>query len=258
MFHFFDVIDSTNTEASRLLEAAQTSGKGFLSCHKDVVWALSQTAGRGRLGRSFFSPESGVYFSLIFCPEKTSEDFDPAIYTAVASVAVCRSLKKLYNKDSTIKWVNDVYVNEKKVCGILTEGKIDTEKNIIGALVIGIGINIYTPKEKFPEEIRNRAGSVLESEKERNNVTPEDLVREIVSCACKIYENSELLESTMQEYKDRSNLIGKKITVTPVIEQNEGRYEALVKDITQRARLVVQLEDGSIRELSSGEVSLHM
>lgn len=258
---FHPVIDSTNTEASRILDEVYGREGSFSSCHKDIIWTQKQTAGRGRLNRPFFSPESGAYMSFIYCPsEKNFKDsvLDPAIFTATAAVSVCRAIKNLYNKECSIKWVNDIYVGPKKVCGILTEGKIDGKKNRIGALVIGIGVNIWTPENNFPPEIRDRAGSVLSSSDEANNVTPEMLVSEIARETFSVYDNPELIKDYMREYKARSNLLGKKIFVTPVINQTEGKYEACVQDITEDARLVVQDLNGEIRLLSSGEVTLHV
>lgn len=261
---YHQTIDSTNTEACRILDAVSSVPGGFKALHKKVIYASYQSAGRGRMGRQFFSPKTGVYLSLIYCPEQT-ENFDPALYTAAAAVAVSRAIKHLYGKDSLIKWVNDVYVNGKKVCGILTEGKIDISSGKIGAIVVGIGVNIFTPEKDFPEEIRQRAGSVLESADVHNVETPDihQFVDYLVEEMCRIYDSlgsheSSVMKEVMAEYRNRSNLIGKTVTVTPVIEQESGRYEALVKDITEDAKLVVALSDGTVRELSSGEVTLHI
>ncbi len=262
VFEFHRTIDSTNTEASRQLENIFSELESYCGLHKKIIWSQNQSAGRGRLGRSFFSPESGIYMSLIYCPEQKGSFFDPAVYTAAAAVAVSRAIKKIFQKDCSIKWVNDVYVAGKKVCGILTEGKINPKSGKIEALVIGIGVNIYTPKESFPPEIQERAGSILKEVKEVSEIPVRLFVEEIAGECCRIYDSfrnpeNNCLKETMEEYRSCSNLIGKKITVTPVIEQKEGTYEALVTDITEDARLVVQLDDGNIRELSSGEVTLH-
>lgn len=259
MIQFFDSIDSTNTEASRQLDKIFAETGAFESLHKKIIWTRKQTAGRGRLNRPFFSPESGAYMSFIYCPcSGNKENFDPAVFTASAAVAVCRTIEKLYKKNTSIKWVNDIYAGTKKVCGILVEGKLDFKKGNIGALVIGIGVNIFTPENSFPEEIKERAGSVLQSAEEAEGVTPLSLVEETAAECFRIYDNPGLLKEVMAEYRNRSNLTGKKVKVTPVIEQEAGAYEALVTGITDEARLVVQLSDGSTRELSSGEVTLHI
>lgn len=259
MIQYFDSIDSTNTEASRQLDKVFTREGSFRSLHKKIIWTQKQTAGRGRMNRPFFSPESGAYMSFIYCPEiSEGETFDPAVFTASAAVAVSRTIEKLYKKTCSIKWVNDIYVGTKKVSGILIEGKLDIKKGNIGALVVGIGVNIFTPEESFPEEIKDRAGSVLQSADEANGITSLNLVEETAGLCFRIYDNPALLKEVMAEYRQRSNLTGKKVKVTPVIEQETGVYEALVTGITDDARLVVQLPDGSKNELSSGEVTLHI
>lgn len=252
---FFESIDSTNSEASRRLDEAFEKNGSFKSLDKTIFYSASQTAGRGRLGRTFFSPDAGLYMSLVYCPDSERKEFDPAVFTATAAVAVSRVVKKLYDKDTLIKWVNDVFLNGKKICGILTEGKIDRNRNQVSAIIVGIGVNLYTASEKFPPEVRDKAGSILDSSEKADIHI---LCKEIAEETVRIYEDEKLVKSAMKEYRERSNLIGKKITVTPVIEKEEGRYEAFVKDITESARLVVQLSDGSIKELSSGEVSLHI
>ena len=107
-------IDSTNAEALRLLAAAQN----VRDLDQTVIAADEQSAGRGRLKRAFYSPaKTGVYFTAIYAPAAPIDD--PALLTACAAVAVCRSLKEFFGVEAKIKWVNDVYVNNKKVCGII-------------------------------------------------------------------------------------------------------------------------------------------
>jgi len=254
VFEFYETIDSTNSEASRQLDFVSSVPGGFTGLTKKVIYAGSQSSGRGRLGRPFFSPDTGLYMSLIY---ETSSDknFDPAVYTAAAAVAVCRSLKKLYGKDALIKWVNDIFIDGKKVCGILAEGKIDISTGRVGAVIVGIGINLFTAYENFPEEFRARAGSVLENGK---NADIHLLCREISKVLFDIYDSPDKLPDVMAEYRSLSNLMGQKVMVAPVINKDAGRYEALVTDITPDARLEVQLENGEKRLLSSGEVSLHI
>ncbi|MCF0242211.1 MAG: biotin--[acetyl-CoA-carboxylase] ligase [Treponema sp.] len=251
MIRVYDVIDSTNSEAMRLLDAASN----FYSLHKEVIYAKSQTAGRGRMNRNFFSPEGGVYFSLIYSfKDGAPLSFNPAVYTATAAVCVCRALEKLYKVETSIKWVNDIYCHGKKVSGILAEGKIDSRLQKIGAVVVGIGINVFTPKENFPKEIQNRAGSILISAK---GFEPVKLVQEITDSVFNVYDNLENFPLVMEEYRKKSFLTGKTVTVTPLIENEEGQYKALVTGVTENAHLIVRLENGEEKELSSGEVTLH-
>lgn len=263
-FIYYESIDSTNTEISRRLDGAVKAGIEYKNFQKDIIWTQKQTAGKGRLGRAFFSPESGAYMSFVYCPENAENEnhtFDPAVYTAGAAVAVCRAVNKLYGKNCSVKWVNDIYLNSRKVCGILAEGKLNFQTGQIGTLIVGIGVNIFTPEESFPPEIRERAGSLFSSRaemEEKGSVPVETLVQEICNECFRIYDNADLMKDAMKEYQVRSNLTGKTVTVTPVIEQVAGRYEALVTGITEDARLVVQLPGGEERVLSSGEVSLHV
>lgn len=243
---FFDTIDSTNSEAKRRLSSAETG-----ALHKTVLVAAEQTAGRGRMGRSFYSPaQSGIYLSLIWCKEKISE---PAKMTALAAVAVCRALKEQYGVDAEIKWVNDIFIGGKKVCGILTEGIANFENGCIESAVIGIGVNISS--EKMPEELKKIAGGVVQ---------PNENYRRSGLCAAIIRELLRLLEGApegkteaMREYKLRSNLLGKTIEVSPIIGASQENYSCTVQDITEDAKLSVLLPDGTTRLLESGEVTLH-
>ena len=147
----FESVTSTN------LLAKDFASKDSSEC---VFIAEHQTQGRGRLGRSFFSPEgTGLYMSLVFSPSERIEN--PSLITASAAVGVCRALKSECNADARIKWVNDIFFQGKKICGILTEGILDEKKGGIGSAVIGIGVNIAESPEGFPEEIASVAGSVF-------------------------------------------------------------------------------------------------
>ena len=139
--YIYDTLDSTNIRAKQLaLENAP---------HGTVVIARQQTAGRGRLGRSFFSPRDGIYISIIVRPDF---DLTKSVHvTSAASVAVAESIESICGMDAKIKWVNDIYADNKKVCGILTEGITDFETGQIESLVIGIGVN--TTIKDFPEDL---------------------------------------------------------------------------------------------------------
>lgn len=244
---FYDKIDSTNTQAKRLL-----LNKNPLELNKTVCVANEQTAGKGRLGRHFYSPsKTGIYFSIIYSPKNLLE---PTKITTQAAVGICRAIKKVYEVDCKIKWVNDIYLNEQKVCGILTEGTTNLENGILDAAIIGIGINIITNSD-IPNEIKKTAGSIIH---DSSNLKRSELLANAISETLKILDGTKSVkEKAMQEYKERSNLIGKEITVTPVINVKEGKYKCFVKGITDDAKLIVQLKDGSEKFLDSGEVSLH-
>ena len=251
-FFEYDEIDSTNLEAKRLV--AKKS-----SATKQVFLAKRQTAGRGRLGRSFFSPEeTGLYMSLLLQIDEKLLDTD--LITPAAGVAVCRTIDFFYDEkgkkaNPQIKWVNDIYLNKKKVCGILTEGILNPKEGKISQVIIGIGVNLFEPKTGFPPEIENIAGFVFNKDFFKN---PEETKYQFVG---KLLENLEITmeksqeKITMDEYKERSLVIGKSVTViTP-----QKHYAALVKDVTEKGHLIVEYEEnGQIQqtELLSGEVSL--
>ena len=247
--YVYETIDSTNTEAKRRC----TESSDVRRLDRTVVVAAQQTAGRGRLGRAFYSPSgSGLYLSIIYAPEGGITS--PAVLTASAAVGVCRALQNVYGADAQIKWVNDVFMHGKKVCGILAEGVTNFETGQIACAVVGIGINILPGS--FPPELADKAGSVLAD----NNADTKRsmLAASVVENVLGIYNtgNDGIVQS-MQEYRDRSILTGRTVTVYPVINQTGKKYTAVVQGITDDAKLIVQNSDGQIHELDSGEVSLH-
>lgn len=254
----FSQIDSTNTYAKKMLSEASSlrdengelteDGKKY---HNSMFIAESQTNGRGRLGRTFVSPQkTGVYQSVIVAPKGGISQ--PATLTASSAVAVCRVLKHLYNIDAKIKWINDIFCNGKKICGILTEGFANFETGMIEAAIIGIGINVRK-NDSLPPEVAKIAGSIEECNPEVK-INRCELAANICGETLKILQED--ITAVMKEYKSLSFIIGKEITVHPVINNNEKDYKATVIDINEKAELVVQKTDNSIVNLSSGEVSL--
>lgn len=241
-------IDSTNTEAKRRLAEASD----VRSLNHTVIIASSQTAGRGRLGRSFYSPDgSGLYLSVIYAPDEKIES--PALLTATAAVGVCRALFSVYGADAKIKWVNDIFMRGKKVSGILAEGFTDFERALISCAVVGIGVNIAP--QTFPSEIADIAGSVLDDKEAdtKRSALAAAIVNEVLS----IYTSGKKgFVRAMEEYRRRSLLTGKTVRVHPVINGAES-YEAEVTGIGEDAKLIVKTEDGKERFLDSGEVTLH-
>ena len=247
----FTTIDSTNAEALRRLAESQN----VRELDQTVIAADGQTAGRGRLKRAFYSPaQTGIYFTAIYAPENPIDD--PARLTACAAVAVCRSLKDFFNVEAKIKWVNDVYVDGKKVCGILAEGHLGAA-GVIDAAAIGIGVNIY-PSD-FPADIAARAGAVLSnncSQAQEGGDIRLDLARDVCQKLFDILGDSARTQEALKEYAELSFIIGKEITVIPVIGDERSAYSATVLGIDKNARLLVRLYDGSRRALSSGEISI--
>ncbi len=167
---------STNTVAKEFARNGAPEGT--------VVVAGKQSAGRGRMGRSFFSPgDTGIYMSILERPAISSEEV--IFLTTTAAVAVCEAIESVCGfKEGTcgIKWVNDIFIGGKKVCGILTESSFSTDKDgrpVTEFCVVGIGINCYEPEGGFPEDIKNTAGALMSEHKEglRNSLCREILKR---------------------------------------------------------------------------------
>ena len=212
--------------------------------------AAEQTAGKGRLGRRFYSPDgSGVYISLLLRPKLRAED--SLFITTSAAVAVCRAIETVSGGriSPKIKWVNDIFVNSKKVCGILTEASVSFESGMLDHAIVGIGINITTPQGDFPEEIKGVATSLfgqIEQDNIRNRLTAE-VLRELVGLI-----DDPSAADHLEEYKKRQMLIDRDVTVI----KNDEKRPARALGIDERARLLVRYEDGSVEKLISGEVSV--
>lgn len=213
-----------------------------------VLLANSQTAGKGRLGRSFYSPgDTGVYMSLLLRPRGYSPD-QAVRLTTMAAVAACEAIEEVSGREAQIKWVNDVYMENKKVSGILTEAAFSLEDNGLDYIVVGIGINAYPPKEGFPPELAQIAGTVF---KERQNDGKNHLAAAFLNHFMGYYAARENMDYA-EKYRARSLVIGKEIRVI----SPTGQKEALALDVDEECRLVVQYEDGSREILSSGEISI--
>ena len=215
-----------------------------------VIVAQEQTGGKGRLGRSFYSPEgTGIYFSLLLTP--TIPIDEATAVTAAAAVAVAEAMEKLAGKEVQIKWVNDIYINDKKVCGILTEGVFDMENRRLGQVILGIGINLMEPLEGFPSELIPSAGGVFkegEAPKDSKNL----LIAEILLRFWPYYKNLQG-KSFLTGYRQRSMVTGKDILI---IRGQETPRKAKALYIDENFHLIVEREDGEIEHLSSGEVSI--
>jgi BirA family biotin operon repressor/biotin-[acetyl-CoA-carboxylase] ligase len=229
---------STNLEAKRWA----LSGAG----HGAMVLAETQTAGRGRLGRAFESPPGGLYLSIVLRP---SAGFGPAgLVTSAAGVAVCRSVQALFGLSLQIKWVNDLFLNGKKCCGILTEAATGVESGDIEFLVVGIGINYTTPPSAYTGPGRGIAVSLFPT---GNAPTPRSrLAADIHTRLLGLFE---LLPKRdfLNEYRARSLVLGQKVTVMA-----EEPYSARAVAIDDDAQLVAELPDGARRTLAYGEIGI--
>lgn len=232
-------LDSTNTRAKALASSGAP--------HGTLVIAESQSGGKGRMGRSFFSPEhSGVYITYILRPNMHAER--AVMLTSLAAVAVARAIEALADVDVKIKWVNDLYINDKKVCGILCEASLDFESGGLEYAVMGIGVNVAAMA--FPPELEDIATSI--TNECGKPVSRSRLIAEISNQLEALYPQLET-GAFMAENRARSNVIGRDVWVI----RGDTRTAAHALDIDAQGRLVVRM-DGGILRLSSGEVSLKL
>lgn len=243
-------VDSTN----KAVKARAGEAEGL------VIAACEQTGGIGRMGRSFYSPsDTGVYFSILLKPK--IENSEITYLTIIAALAVCEAIETCSDAKPSIKWVNDVLVNGKKVCGILTQAAFDVENSAPEYVVVGIGINVYTPKHDFTDDIKNIAGVVLE--KHQGGIKNR-LVAETINRFFHYYKSFEN-KSFIKGYRQRSMLIGQQIRVINIKgmekedvarRKNEDYRLATALAIDDNCHLLVKYEDGTEEALSSGEVSV--
>ena len=215
-----------------------------------IIIACEQTAGRGRYGRQFFSPvDSGVYLSLLLRPTAYSPQ-QATCLTAAAAAAMCQAIEAVTGQQPGIKWVNDIFLRGKKVCGILTEAAVGLETGTLNYMVLGAGVNLYPPAEGFPEEIQSIAGSVLEhSCPEAKN----RLVGEFLNRFWYFYTHPEC-RAYLEDYRSRSLAIGQNVTVL-----SAGRaVSAYAYGIDDDFRLLVRYENGDTEALSYGEIRIQL
>lgn len=237
----FSEVSSTN----RLLRERALSG----APEGSVILAAAQSDGRGRKGRGFFSPGgTGVYLSLLLRPNLSGED--ALSITTSAAVAVCEAIETLTGKEPRIKWVNDVYLDGRKVCGILTEAALDLEGGRIEYAVLGIGLNVCAPKGGFPPEISHIAGSVLDAPMPDARGR---MAAEVLNCFYRRYRAENGLD-TLEAYRGRSLPPGTPVTVLA----GGGERFATIRGIDERCRLLVTYDDGTAGTLSSGEISIRV
>lgn len=248
--HVFKSLESTNLTAKKIALDGALPGT--------VVISEEQTKGRGRMGRSFYSPPAGgIYMSFILEPR-----FDvtkSVLITTAASVAVCKAIETVTGISCQIKWVNDIYMGTKKICGILTEAVTDFESGHIDYIILGIGINYSTSEAAFPKELSGIAGSLFEDSSD-NGITRNRLIAEVINQVLEINEKLETREF-IEDYKSRSFVLGKDIRIIPTAGLDKERnladgIPATAVDIDGNGGLVVRYQDGSVGTLNSGEISI--
>lgn len=236
---YFDVTDSTNTQAKSLGEGDAPNGT--------LVVAGKQESGRGRRGRSFESPAgTGIFMTLLLRPE--IEPQNASMLTLVSALAVAKGIEHMVDLPVQIKWPNDIVINGKKVCGILTE--MSAQMDYVNYIVIGIGINVGN--EEFPEEIKDVATSIyLESGKHVNRAMLIEKIWEEFEDYYELYEKTQDLSSLVKEYDSYLVNRGQKVRVLDSKEPYEGK----AMGITDRGELIVDTWEAR-RLVSAGEVSV--
>jgi BirA family biotin operon repressor/biotin-[acetyl-CoA-carboxylase] ligase len=240
--YYFPELKSTNIRAKeKALHGAEGISEGTL------IVAERQSAGKGRLGREWFSPVGGIWFSVILYPQ-LSPSYISRI-TLMTAVAVVKAIKICTQIKSQIKWPNDILINEKKVCGILTE--MSAELDIINWVVVGIGINVNIDLREFPEDIQENTISLKEtSGKEISRVK---LAQTFLQEFEKYYEILKRREfsSILKEWKLYSHTLGKKIRV----DIGERIITGEAVDINEEGSLILKKEDGELVEIISGTIT---
>ncbi|MBO5939535.1 MAG: biotin--[acetyl-CoA-carboxylase] ligase [Clostridia bacterium] len=234
-FFFFPTVDSTNSEARRYAIDGNAVPALFL--------AEEQTAGRGRMGRSFFSPHStGIYLSLLL---KTNDALsDPITATTASAVAVRQAIEAITGISVGIKWVNDLYYDGKKICGILAESFF------VGAdryLIVGVGVNLSTVD--FPEELQGTAGSLFAESTTLREALAAEIARRLYSILTDGESNV-----FMEDYRAASLVLGQDITYL----QNGVARCGVAEAVDELGRLLVRHSDGTTELLASGEISLRI
>lgn len=228
--HYYKLLDSTNDAA----KAAAMDGAG----HLYTVWAEKQTGGRGRMGRSFFSPEGGIYVSFLLRTGLSPLEY--GALTPFSALAVADAIRRVCGVSPRVKWVNDLLLDGKKICGILAES--GTDSHGVPFVIIGVGIN--TGDADFPPELADIAASIKCPDREA-------LIREIakeLSAADEAVRGG----TWLPRYRRLSVAIGKRVKV--ISSGNEAFATAL--DVLSDGALLVRYEDGREEALHGGEISL--
>ena len=237
---YFDETDSTNNVVKRLAEEG--------GVHGTLAVADAQTGGKGRRGRPWNAPRGvGIWMSLLLRPDIAPAD--ASMITLISALAVSDGIRETTGLDSVIKWPNDVVVNGKKLCGILTE--MSSEIDHVNYVVPGIGINVNT--ESFPEEIRQVATSVyLETGKKANR-------SRIIGAGLRHYEKYYDIFMQKKDMTDRLEIYSRRLANNgaPVrVLDPAGEYTGTALGINHRGELLVETETGEVRNVLSGEVSV--
>lgn len=245
--HVYESVESTNT----LMKEYAENGSG----EWEIIISASQHGGRGRMGRQFFSPDdSGLYLSVLLKPS-----FSPKyanFITTCAAVCACEAIYEVCGVNPCIKWVNDVYIDGKKVAGILTEGGVDPETQNFKYAILGIGINVYKPIGGFPRDIENIAGSVFNGYRGdvRDEYAREKLAAQFVNGFKRRYPKFFENDSLYNDYSSRMFLVGREVDV--ISHCGSEVRSAVVLGVEKDFSLKVRFADMTEARIFDGEVSL--
>lgn len=239
----YKMVDSTNTRLREEAFAGAPEGT--------VVISEEQSAGKGRLGRSFHSPpRNGIYMSILLRPEMP---FDRIHFlTILAAVCVVEAIRVVAGVEAQIKWVNDVLIGGNKVCGILSEASVEGESGRLSFVVVGIGINVGTTSE-FPAlqgNVASALGDVAGTRPARCALIAEVLNQ--MEHYYYPYLETQDSSAFLERYRDSLCLLGESVSVT----QGNESYLATAVELSTNGGLIVKMPDGTVRELTSGEVSV--
>lgn len=238
LLQVYPTLESTNRTAKELALAG--------AAHGTAVIAAAQTAGRGRCAREFFSPPGGLYMSVILHPDRLCFSEITAV-TAFAAVAVCETLETVSGRKPQIKWVNDIFLDGRKVCGILTEGVTDLETGALGWVAVGIGINVSTPEHAFPDSLRSTAASVFP-----DGSLPDAKNRIAAGILTRLLGTPPMQDALFAAYAERLMMLGRAVTVV----QGEHEFVAVAEGIDSSGHLRIRLADGIVQTLSAGEIRI--
>lgn len=214
-----------------------------------VIVAEEQVDGKGRLGRGWISPKGkGIWMSIILKPEV--DPIKVAKITLIGAAAVYKALNNM-NIDSTIKWPNDILIDGKKICGILTE--MSCELNMINYVVMGIGINVNLDESNIPEDLKDKATSIKISQK--SSINRKELLAHVLNEFEELYmpfkDNGNILKA-INICRENSALIGKEVKIIKGEKIKIGR----ALDINEEGQLVVEFNNGVVENILSGEISV--
>ncbi|NQJ22026.1 bifunctional biotin--[acetyl-CoA-carboxylase] ligase/biotin operon repressor BirA [Streptococcus suis] len=225
--------DSTQLDAKQGIEAGHKSPALYLAPH--------QNKAKGRFGRPFYASKSGgIYMSLRLSPNVPFLEFKP--YTILAAAAVVKAIQSLCDLDIQIKWVNDIYLGQKKVAGILTEAISSMENQRVTDVIIGVGINVHI--DDFPKELQQAAGNLFDDQ-------PPFTRNQLITAIWKAFLETDE-KDLIALYKEKSLVVGQQVSFV----ENQVEFRGTAIAVTDTGNLVIQLDNGKAKIISSGEISL--